>query len=145
MSIALRHSGVVVSDLEKSLWFYRDLLGFKVTIRADESGTFIEQILGLKNLTVTTVKMTPPDGLGLLELLCFHPPYTAPLTATKSVNTNGWTHIALTVKNLDVLHGELCKVGINFISPPALSPNGKVKVAFCRDPEGNFLELVQEF
>lgn len=144
MPIAFRHSGVVVSDLEKSLWFYRDLLGFKVTIRADESGAFIEQILGLKNLTVTTVKMTPPDGLGLLELLYFHPPHTAPVAAKKSVTANGWTHIALTIKNLDALHGALCKAGISFISPPALSPSGKAKVAFCRDPEGNFLELVQE-
>jgi extradiol dioxygenase family protein len=34
--------------------------------------------------------------------------------------------------------------GISFIAAPKVSPDGKAKVAFCFDLEGNCLELVEE-
>ena len=39
--INIRHTGIVVSDMEKSLKFYRDLLGFKIRKDMVESGDYI--------------------------------------------------------------------------------------------------------
>ena len=38
---AIRHTGIVVSDMKKALHFYRDLLGLKEVKRMDETGNYI--------------------------------------------------------------------------------------------------------
>ena len=53
----IRHTGIVVFDLDRSMHFYMEKLGFKVLKRMNESGSFTDQILGLENIEVTTVKM----------------------------------------------------------------------------------------
>ena len=58
----IRHTGLVVADLELALSFWRDLLGFKVDKMMDESGSHIDLMMGLKNVMVTTVKMSAPQG-----------------------------------------------------------------------------------
>ena len=74
MSIALRHFGIVVQDLERALDFYVGLLELKVVRRMDEHGPFVDSILGHKAVRVTTVKLGGSDGETLLELLKFHYP-----------------------------------------------------------------------
>ena len=60
------------------------------------------------------------------------------------LNDRGLTHIALTVDDLDREYARLGAENIEFISPPETSPDGGAKVAFCRGPDGEFVELVQE-
>ena len=57
--------------------------------------------------------------------------------------SKGFTHLALTVQNIDSLYKGLKKKGIKFNSKPRISNDGKAKVTYCRTPEGEFLELVQ--
>ena len=141
MVLNIRHTGIVVEDLDRALAFYGELLGFQVSKQMEESGAFIDTILGLESVTVTTVKMAAPDGQ-LIELLKFH-------THSQKGNPRGIcdigiTHIALTVDNIDHEYERLINKGILFISPPHHSPDGYAKVAFCRAPEGTFIELVEE-
>ena len=137
----IRHTGIVVEDLEISMRFYRDWLGFEVSKQAEESGTFIDAILGLEAVTVTTVKMTAPDGQ-LIELLKFH---THPKQhRSRSVCDIGIAHIAFTVSDVDCEYERLSRNGIPFFSRPQTSSDGFAKVAFCKAPEGTFVELVEE-
>ena len=69
----VRHFGIVVSNVERSLRFYRDLLGLKIVTIAEESGSYIDNMLALSNVVVKTVKMSAQEGGTLLELLEFHP------------------------------------------------------------------------
>lgn len=66
----IRHTGIVVKDLDKSLQFFVDLLGFKVLKKVDETGKFIDKILNLKNAELVTAKLKAPDG-NVLEILKF--------------------------------------------------------------------------
>lgn len=136
----IRHAGIVTDDLEPLLHFYRDLLGFKVVAREEESGPFIDTVLGLHKALVTTVKMATPDG-SLLELLHYqsHP---RPKTG-RAINDIGISHVAFTVDDLDRDYERLKAEGIKFNSPPQTNPEGTAKVVFCEDPKGNILELVQ--
>ena len=52
----IRHTGVVVRDLVKSLNFY-EALGFKLASRQIEQGDFIDQVVGLKKVKVETAKL----------------------------------------------------------------------------------------
>jgi catechol 2,3-dioxygenase-like lactoylglutathione lyase family enzyme len=137
----IRHTGIVVTDLDASLRFYRDLLGFNEIKRLEESGTYIDNMLGLESAHVTTVKLAAPDG-NLIELLKFrsHPRKSAgPLEACSI----GITHMALTVSDINQTYQSLSKRGIPFNSPPQTSPDGYAMVAFCRDPDGILVELVE--
>ena len=53
----LRHIGITVTDLEKSLEFYRDILGFQVVRIMDESGAHIDKFSALEGVKVKTVKL----------------------------------------------------------------------------------------
>ena len=69
MIAGVRHFGIVVSNMERSLEFYRDLLGLKIERSMNESGSFLDNMLNLENVKVKTVKMSAPNGITLIELL----------------------------------------------------------------------------
>tara|TARA_Y100001934_G_C11683535_1_gene464518 strand:- start:48 stop:479 length:432 start_codon:yes stop_codon:yes gene_type:complete len=139
----LRHSGIVVQDVEKSIIFYCDYLGFDVIDDRCEGGEYLETILGLPGACARTVKIRGSDS-GMIELLEFRNPRIGTAGQTVGLMGPGPTHVALTVDNIDKLYLELLEKGIEFITSPKTSPDGKVKLAFCRDPDGVYLELVQE-
>lgn len=136
----IRHTGIVVMDLEASLYFYRDLLGFQLVKQMEESGEYIDNISSLRNVKVTTIKMTSPAGQ-MIELLKYH---SHPVEQEKrEINKIGISHVAFTVDDLDVEYGKLKDKGIQFNTSPQLSPDGYAKVTFCRAPEGTLIELVE--
>ena len=59
---AIRHVGIVVSNLEKALSFWRDKLGFSVVSQMEETGAHIDAMMGLSGVRVTTVKLVIKDG-----------------------------------------------------------------------------------
>ena len=77
----IRHTGIVVKDLEKSLYFYQGLLGFKIVKRQHEPDNFIDKILKMNGAQVETIKMAAVSGQ-LIELL--H--YTSPCSQEKQHN-----------------------------------------------------------
>lgn len=137
----IRHTGIVVSDFERALYFYRDLLGLKVTKRMKESGDYIEKILGLKNIKVTTIKMSTQDG-NLIELLYFVPGQKK-AGKRRTINEVGISHLSFTVTDINAEYKRLSKAGVKFISTPQVSPDGYAKVAFCVDYDNVFIELVE--
>ena len=141
MITQIRHTGLVVADLKGALRFWRDLLGFKVEKQMDESGPHIDAMMGLKDVCVTTVKMVAPEG-GMIELLYFQSHTDRPEWVGKPYST-GFTHIAVTVGNLDFVFKKLTEEGVVFPAPPQYSPDRAVKVIYCRGPEGVLIELVE--
>lgn len=138
---AMRHAGIVVTDMEKSLKFYRDFLGLKVVWDKLESGDYIDKMSALKNVRVRTVKMIADSG-SLIELLWYDSHQRKRVGKSEICNI-GASHIAFTVENLDEIHKLLCKNGVKFNCEPQFPPGGKVKVTFCEDPDGTLIELVE--
>jgi catechol 2,3-dioxygenase-like lactoylglutathione lyase family enzyme len=138
---AIRHIGIVVTDLESSLHFYRDLLGLKMIKELDESGKYIDKISSLKHVKVKTVKMAADDG-NLIELLHYQSHPTKP-KKNKNIFEIGCSHVAFTVEDLEFEYQRLKKNGVPFNTPPQYSPDGYAKITFCRDPDGTLIELVE--
>lgn len=141
--IKIRHTGLVTKDINKSLFFWTKLIGFKVKSDQIESGKILDKVLGYKNVRVRVIKALDQKGIGMLELLYF---LNAPKQKKCKLNTYsyGFTHISLTIKNLKLLHKRLKKNKVKFNSSPALSKDKKVIMTYCKTPEGAFLELVEE-
>jgi catechol 2,3-dioxygenase-like lactoylglutathione lyase family enzyme len=141
MICAIRHTGLVVSDLHRALYFWCDVLGFRVERQMDESGPHIDAMMGLDNVRVTTAKLAAADG-SLIELLYFHSHPDKPTWKGAPYST-GFTHVALTVENLDALLLRIKAAGATTPAEPQFSPDGKVKVIYASGPDGVLLELVE--
>ena len=138
---AVRHTGVVVRDLEKSTEFYR-VLGFVEDNRAIEEGDFIDTVVGLQNTKLEWVKLKAPDGY-LLELLQYHShPEQKEISKQKS-NQLGCSHLAFSVDDINFTCEKIEKMGGSVVNLPALSNDKNVKVAYCHDNEGNLIEIVE--
>jgi catechol 2,3-dioxygenase-like lactoylglutathione lyase family enzyme len=141
MANTTRHVGIVVKDLAKTTDFWTNLIGFKLHIDAIEQSPYIDELLGIPNPGLRTVKLIDENGF-IIELLAFAN-YPAKDNWEGSLATTGLTHIALTVNNLESLTTKLKKNNYKFISEIKKSPNGAVKVVFVKGPEGLMLELVE--
>lgn len=137
----IRHVGIVVTNLDKALEFYKDILGFYVVRKMYETGEYIDNLLALKGVKVKTIKLAADDE-NLIELLYFESHSRKAIN--KDVCDIGYSHVAFTVENLGYEYKRLKKKGVKFYCSPQISPDKRVKVVFCRDPEGNIIELVEE-
>jgi len=134
--------GIVVNDLNKTKDFWMNTLGFKLHVEAIEESPYIEELLAIKDPALTTVKLIDSKGF-IVELLKFEN-YPVENSWCGDLKTNGLTHIALTVDDLDELVNKLKKQNYSPLSEIKISPSKKVKVIFVKGPEAMMLELVQE-
>ena len=136
----IRHTGIVVTDMQKSIDFYESL-GFEIKKDMIESGPYIDSLLSIDGGEVNTVKMSLRDG-GMVELLHFKNHQEDPIPG--NLTNIGCTHFAMTVDNLEKTYNDLVLLGVEFVSEPQFSPDGFARVVFCKDPDGTFIELVEE-
>lgn len=138
---AYHHTAISVTDLERSIRFYCDLLGMKMEWRIDhKKGETYEKIVGLKNVDVSFAMLS---GWGSrIELFQFHSPLGAPYPPDKPVSDKGITHLAFQVEEIDALYEKLASNGVRFNAPPLVVRPG-VKAAYFRDPDGITVEIVE--
>ena len=138
---AIRHIGIVVSDMNQSLRFYRDLLGLEVWADFTDRSDSVQAVTEVPGADIHMVKLKAPDGVSI-ELLQYrsHPQDVPPPVRACDVGCN---HVALQVDDLDSLYNRLKAEGIRFHAPPTVSSDGGAKVTYCRDPEGVIVELVE--
>ena len=138
--ISIRHVGLVVDNIEKSYELYRDILGFTPKIDQIEKGTFYEHLTGLKSGIARTSKCFSEDGT-CIELIEYHSQSSK--KRQKTLISDGFNHIALNVNDIESLYSQLINIGLEFINEPKFKYEKTAKVAFCKDFEGNLIELVQ--
>tara|TARA_A100001515_G_scaffold145030_1_gene151412 strand:- start:4078 stop:4506 length:429 start_codon:yes stop_codon:yes gene_type:complete len=136
----IRHTGIVTSDIEKSILFYQNF-GFKIQKDMLESGDYIDNFSALNGVIVRTVKMSLENG-DMIELLNYKSHPEKP-DMSRKITQIGCSHVALTVPDLDELYNNLKRQHVVFNSPPQYSPDGYAKVTFCKDPDGSLVELVE--
>ncbi len=143
MVLNTRHTGFVVLDLERFIKFYE---GFGLTLisRMVEQGEYIDNLVGLNGVKLEWAKMSLPDG-SLIELLQYHThnKIINKIDEFQLPNRLGCSHIALTVINIENAIEYICNSGGRIKNKYQTSPDGKVKVAYCYDMEGNILEIVE--
>ena len=136
----VRHVGIMVSDMEKSLKFYRDLLGLKVKSLVDEEGEFLDNMLAHENVKNKVAKLYAKNGNALIELIDSR---SYANKKDRDFFTIGASHFALTVDDLEKTYDYLVKNGVKFTAPPQQTPDRFAKVTFCEDPDGTLIELVE--
>ncbi len=143
MVINTRHTGIVVHDLARAVSFYEGL-GMTLQARMVEEGPYIDTLVGLTGTRLEWAKLRLPDQ-SLVELLQYHShPGSKEAPALQEANRIGCSHIAFTVTDMEETIQYIQRNGGSIKNNYQFSPDGKVKVIYCYDPEGNILEIVQE-
>lgn len=134
----LTHLGLCVSDLERSLAFYRDVLGFeelpdrpRLAIQGEPAAT----LLGMPEVSVQAVYLGR-DGT-TLELLGYPSPGTTGSGEPRPMNALGFTHLSFEVPDLDAAVKRVREAGGRVLEA------SRIPVAvFVTDPDGTRIELV---
>lgn len=145
---AVDHINIVVSDLNRSVLFYTELLGFREVKRAYLNGDWIESIVGLKDVRAQVVYIVAPAGEPRLELLHYESPTGQSILENSVANTIGLRHIAFQVDNIEHEVKRLKDAGVTPLSKPIVVPTtvvehdiGKKTLCYFHDPDGTLLEL----
>ena len=138
--VGYRHTGIITKDINKSLYFYKNILGLQLIQDFTDSSDYINKITDLKGAIAHFIKLKCLDG-SVLELLEYPSHQTEPIKS--SIINVGICHIALRVNNADYTYKKLVDEKIKVISKPVLSSEGIAKVFFCLDPDGIRVEIVE--
>ena len=142
----MNHTGFVVSDMERSRAFYRDLLGLQEERDQILEGEFISELVGYPNARLHIVYLGPGDMRHSVELIQYLNPPGDVVTLPQRHQV-GATHLGVIVDDLDAFYQELSAKGVRFVSPPAVRPGAVCPMArkgcYMQDPDGNWLELLE--
>jgi catechol 2,3-dioxygenase-like lactoylglutathione lyase family enzyme len=137
----MNHVGISVSNLDRSIEFYRQMLGLELAGPIFPfAGPLFEQVMALEN---------PQGRIGFLsngslqiELFEFSHPHSAPKDPDYSVADRGISHFCVEVTDLAGTYERLLAAGVRFHCPVLKFPSG-IKATYGRDPDGNVFELLE--
>ncbi len=139
MIISHNHSAFTVSNLERSVAFYCDVIGFNVDVTLETESAAIKQITGFPDAHLKIAHLLL--GEFRLELIQYLAPKGRPVdTSTCNVGT---AHIAFYADDVDRTYRELQGKGVRFKGTPVSAAPGRPRVAYFLDPDGITLELSQ--
>lgn len=141
---AVSHIGLCVSDLERSLRFYTEGLGFEIAEGWD-IGDSLAQLAEVPPPVAVRSQMIV-KGPAKIELLGWRTP-SAEGTALETRRQIGFTHLSVHVSDLPGVEARLVGLGATPIEHTRTHldlPNGTMDMLFLADPDGIRIELVQE-
>jgi catechol 2,3-dioxygenase-like lactoylglutathione lyase family enzyme len=149
-SVAIRavdSIGLTVSDMDRSVEFFSQVLSFEKVSDIEKAGTKYERLLGVFGLRIRVVRMKLGDEF--LELTEFLTPRGRPFPAGTRGNDRWFQHIAIIVRDTEEAYRHLRKHKVEHASTgPQTLPDWNrsaagIKAFYFRDPDGHFLEILQ--
>ena len=118
----LFHVGLIVEDLDKSIEFYRDKLGFRIMRVQD---------MGIQRVAFVSTG----DGEPLIELI----DVSKPLPGYPS---EGFSHLGIFTDDVDRLYEKTSSVGVEWATKPGRPGPGAPYMGFISDPDGYRIEVM---
>lgn len=141
--VAADHTGITVSDLERSLAFWRDVLGFELSHRAHQKGELAEKITGVRGAEILIAVVKAPGHK--IELLEYRAPADRKKLDARPCDV-GSVHVALVVDDLEAVLKSIAASGWQAAGEPqtlTVGPNAGKRVIYVRDPDGTTIEFMQ--
>jgi catechol 2,3-dioxygenase-like lactoylglutathione lyase family enzyme len=143
---ALDAVGLVVSDLDRSLAFFRDVLSFEQISDIELTGADYERLEGVFGLRLRTVRMRL--GAEHLDLMQYLAPEGRPVPLDSRSNDLWFQHIAIVVRDMDDAYERLRRHKVRHASSgPQRLPDwnekaGGIEAFYFKDPDGHALEIL---
>ena len=142
--IATNHTSFTVSDIDRSLAFFRDAWGFEVTSKGPRSPSLIQAITGVEGAEVLIAYGRGPGHS--IELIEYIKPETRSSVRPQPCDT-GFSHIAYDVDDIDAAIKAARDHSVEPIGPVVAidqGPNRGSRVAYLRDPDGITIEFIEK-
>jgi glyoxylase I family protein len=142
--IAADHTGITVSNLERSLAFWRDVLGFELSHTAHQTGELAEEITGVAGAELKLAVLKTPGG-HKIELLEYLAPPNRKHSDARPCDV-GHVHVALVIDDLDAVLERIATSGWKAAGQPQTlktGPNAGKRVVYVRDPDGTTIEFME--
>jgi lactoylglutathione lyase len=120
----LLHTRYRVNDLEKTVKFYREVLGLQ-EVRRHKSPRGSELVF-----------LKAPESEETIEICSF--PASGPVQVQPDL-----THLAFEVDSLEEFAKHLARLGLKYSDGPTMKPDGNGGFAFIDAPEGYEIELIE--
>jgi catechol 2,3-dioxygenase-like lactoylglutathione lyase family enzyme len=142
--LGAHHTSFTVADLERSLTFFRDVLGLEVVFVREVRDAYFGRIVGLPGAVVKAALLRIPGSGHHVELFEYlHPRGQAHRSRPCDP---GSAHLSLLVDDLPQLYAALQSRGVSFTSEPVpieAGPNRGGYGIYLTDPNGILIELFQ--
>lgn len=142
MITGIEHVGLSVTDMERSLAFYRDILGFEV-LRVQDRGPDgnLGKLVGMPGCRARVAQIRL--GEAILELFEYKEPRgNVAIARARRQADYGWVHVAVISTDVIRDHVRLRSAGVEFLSEPVEVRPG-AWVVFFKGPDGEAIELRQ--
>ena len=142
--IGADHTGITVENLERSLAFWRDVLGFELSHMAHQTGELAQEITGVAGAEIKLAVLKTPAG-HKIELLEYLAPPDREHADVRPCDV-GHVHVALLVDDLDTILEKIAGSGWKAAGEPQtlkMGPNVGKRVVYVRDPDGTTIEFMQ--
>jgi len=145
----IHHVALAVSNMERSVSFYRDILGFRQTLDMPLGSPSLERLLRLRPGTTgrSVILQQGLSTIGEVELVQFSPAPSVP-TPAKGAGGLGAFLLSFEVRGeeLAAVYQRLLEQGIVCYSEPQvveLPKFGAMRAVIFEDPDGQMIELIQ--
>lgn len=143
------HFSFTVADLERSIHFYRDLLGFDLIHTQEQANEYTRRLVGYPDAHLKVAQFAVPGqprGISTHDLELVE--YVSPVGSRGDINicNPGAAHLAMTVDDIHERYERLVSAGVTFVSPPnpiTAGVNTGGHTCYFRDPDDIVLEMVQ--
>jgi lactoylglutathione lyase len=142
MEPAFSHFGICVSDLERSLRFYCEALGFEKA-ESHQIGSEFAGLMDLPDVAVTSQFIR--RGTVAIELLAFSEPAPFGDGLRRAVNQLGLTHLSFRVADVEAVAAKVVELGGALVesSRTTIDFGGTpLEFVYCTDPDGVRVELM---
>ena len=144
-AVKFDHVAVTVSDMERSLAFYCDLLGLVRASDHDLTGETISKMAGKERVEMKVVRLLCPQTPGIhIDLQEYLEPPGKQSDSKLGDIAN--SHFCIEVNDIGKAYNALQAKGVEFVSAPVefdLEYEGKIGCVFFLDPDGYVLELTE--
>ncbi len=141
----IHHTGLTVSDMDRSLGFWRDALGMEVVMQQEKKGGYLAQVVGEEEAHVRMAHLAFPDTDGpRVELV----QYLAPVGDSRRARPPdvGFAHVCIACDAIEDLLARLEEAGgraCSAIAEVDTGANAGSRCVYVRDPDGHTVELFQ--
>jgi lactoylglutathione lyase len=130
------HTGQVVTDLERSKRFYKEVLGFDLWYEVSPPDEATAKLCGLAAPLGVTASYLTLDGF-VLELMHYSVPGATAPFGLRAMNEPGLTHLSISVDDVRATAERAVEFGGHIIADSDIGA-----ALFIRDPDGQLLELL---
>jgi len=142
MEPSFSHFGICVSNLERSLRFYCEALGFE-RAESHQIGQEFANLMDLPDVAVTSQFVR--KGATAIELLAFAEPAPFGDRERRAVNELGLTHLSFRVADVNAVAAKIVELGGAIVESSRTSIDfggTPLELLYCTDPDGVRVELM---